>query len=130
LWALPLLSAALSLVAAAQLFALARSVRRAPSGVVTGTGDGGVTLELPGEEEPTWVAIESGATPAQGATVTLLGVRERSADVGPFRDGAPRLSARRAWDGPPARLARALAHRAALWLAWAAASALGLWLRV
>lgn len=130
LWVLPALSLVLSLAAA--LTSLARSihVRRALTGVVSGLGDGGLTLGRDGEDEPTWVAIEGGALPPEGAHVTLLGVRERPADVGPFRDGAPRLSARRAWVGTPDRLARALAQRGAGWLVWAAASAIGIWLRV
>ncbi len=130
LWALPSLSLVLSLVAAAHLLVRAMLARRAPTGTVTAVGDGGVTLELSGQREPTWVALESGPLPAEGAVVTLLGVRDRTSDVGPFRDGAPRLSARRAWSGPPRLLAHALTHRAAGWLVWAAASEIGLWLRV
>lgn len=130
LWTLPALSIVLSLLAAAHLLFRASRARRALTGTVTSIGDDGLTLERSGEKEPTWVAIESGPMPAEGAIVTLLGVRERAPDAGPFRDGAPRLSARLAWSGPPNLLARALTHRAAGWLVWAAASELGLWLRV
>lgn len=130
LWALPALSLLLSLGAAAHLMWLAARARRGASGTVTALGEDGLTIELTGEGEPTWVAIESGPMPLDGAHVTLLGLRERPADVGPFRDGAPRLSARRAWTGPPAQLARGLTQRAAGWLCWGAAGALGLWLRL
>lgn len=129
LWALPALSLLLSLLAAASLFARGLRARHAPSGRVTGLGDGGLTLERAGDEEPAWVAIEGEPLPPEGAAVTLLGVRTRSADAGPFRDGAPTIRARRAWAGTPDELARVLEHRAAGWLVWAAACALGLWLR-
>ena len=129
LWALPALSLVLSLIAAASLFARALRARHTPSGRVTSLGDGGLTLERAGEDEPAWVAIEGGALPPEGAVITLLGVRVRPADAGPFRDGAPTMRARRAWLGTPEELASALKHRAAGWLAWGAVSALGLWLR-
>ena len=129
LWALPALSLVLSLVASASLLSRALRARHTPSGRVTSLGDGGLTLERAGEEEPAWVAIEGDALPPEGALVTLLGVRVRPADAGPFRDGAPTMRARRAWLGTPDELASALKHRAAGWLVWAAVCALGLWLR-
>lgn len=129
LWALPALSLVLSVIAAARLFWRGLAARHTPSGRVTSLGDGGFTLERAGEEEPAWVAIEGEALPPEGAVVTLLGVRVRPADAGPFRDGAPTMRARRAWLGTPDELASALQHRAAGWVVWAAVSALGLWLR-
>jgi hypothetical protein len=104
-------------------------VRHAPTGVVVAVGDKGITLER-GTDEPQQVAIEMGPLPPEGATVTLLGARRQPPDVGPFRDGAPLLRARRAWVGAPDALARALTHRAAGWFVWAAACELGIWLRL
>lgn len=130
LWALPALACVLSMTAAGSLLFRARGARRARMGVVHEVGDGGVTLERDGVVDPTWVAIESGPLPPKGARITLLGVRERAPDAGPFRDGAPRLSARRAWIGARDELARALAQRAAVWLVSAALGALGVWLQL
>ena len=122
---LPASSFVLSLLASVVLFVRALMVRHAPHGSVAGTGDGGITLERAGIEEPTWVALDGGPMPVLGSVVTLLGARRRSPDAGPFRDGAPRLRARRAWEGTPRELARILGHRAAAWAAWAGASGLG-----
>ena len=130
LWAFPAVSLALSLVAAAILLWRALRARRAASGIVVEVGDGGLTLEGPGSDEPSWVAIESGPLPARGQAVTLLGIRARPADAGPFRDGALRSSARRAWTGTPVQLSRTLARRAAEWMIWAAVSSAGVWLRM
>jgi hypothetical protein len=122
---LPALSLVLSLFASVILFARAWVVRHAPHGSVADTGDGGFTLDRAGIEEPTWVALDGGPMPVDGTVVTLLGARRRSPDAGPFRDGAPRLRARRAWEGTPRELARILSHRAAAWATWAAVSGLG-----
>jgi hypothetical protein len=58
------------------------------------------------------------------------GRAEPSRAWGSFRDGAPRWIARHAWVGSPASLSRALTHRGAGWLAGAAVSGLGVWLRL
>ncbi|MEQ8461448.1 MAG: hypothetical protein RID81_42320 [Sandaracinaceae bacterium] len=126
LLALPLLSALACLSAAAWLLVRALAARHAPSGVARASEDGGLTLERDGLDDPTHVAIGGGGQPAEGSHVTLLGVRRDPPDVGPFRDGAPRLRARRAWAGPRAALARALAQRAGWWMGGAALGALGL----
>ncbi len=129
LWMLPAMACALSLLSAITLSMRAGRARALRTGIVHDVGDGGITLEGEGEAEPTWVAIEQGPLPEKGARVTLLGARERPADVGPFRDGAPRLRARRVWVGARAELSRSLAQRAAVWLVAAAVSGLGVWLR-
>lgn len=129
LWALPTLSLLFSMLAALGLLRRARLVAHAPSGRVAGLREGGLVLER-ADDEPACVELEAGKPPPEGATVTLLGARPANADIGPFRDGAALLRARLAWCGPPERLASALKHRAAGWIVWAAASALGLWLRM
>lgn len=121
--AVPLASAVLALAAAGLLFVRAGAVRGATTGTVTDVGDGGLTVEVDGEE-PRSVVFE-GVPPAQGATVTLLGVTERAPGAGPFRDGAQQWRAARAWAGRPDELGRALAREGAGWLAWGAASAFG-----
>lgn len=121
----PAVSLLFALGAALTLWLRAARLRRAPSGLVVSVGDRGVTLEARGDDEPRWVAIEGGPLPPGGASVTLVGAHERAPDAGPFRDGAPQWVAGRAWIGTPDELARALAHRAAGWVAWAAVGALG-----
>jgi len=129
LWALPTLSLLFSMLAALGLLRRARLVAHAPSGRVAGLREGGLVLER-ADDEPACVELEAGKPPPEGATVTLLGARPANADIGPFRDGAALLRARLAWCGSPEQLASALKHRAAGWIAWAAACALGLWLRM
>jgi hypothetical protein len=118
----------LSMIAALVLGGRAIGARRAPSGTVVDLTEDGITIERSSNEEAMSIALESGPMPARGETVTLLGLRERSVDVGPFRDGAPRLVAKRAYVGTPRQLARSLGHRAAGWLAWAAAGVVGGWI--
>lgn len=130
LWTFPVLSFVLSIAAALSLLVRAPRVRSAPFGRVNDVHDDGITLERAGDEEPSWVVIERGPMPRKGELVTLIGVAPQPADVGPFRDGAPRLRAARAWVGTPDELARALAYRAAVWLAVAALGTLGIWLRL
>ena len=114
----------LCVVAAAALCARARSVRAAPHGTVVEIGDGGVVVELVGED-PQSIALDGGARPERAAIVTLIGVRRRSPDGGPFRDGAPQLRARFAWVGRPQDLSRTLTYRAAGLLSWSAVCAAG-----
>jgi len=128
LLALPTVSLALSLVAAGALLYRALRVRRSAAGTITEVGDRGVTLEL--LDDPTSVAIDDGPLPEVGQSVTLIGAAPSPPGVGPFRDGAPQLRARRAWVGEPAELSRALLQRAAGWLVWSAACALGVLLRL
>lgn len=123
---MPAVSLVFSAAAAAVLLARAWLVRRAPRGTVADIGQGGVTIEREGIEEPSWVAVESGPLPERGAVVTLLGARLSSPDAGPFRDGVHRWLARRVWLGSPKELARVLTHRAAAWLGWAALCAMGI----
>ncbi|MEC7518419.1 MAG: hypothetical protein VYE22_01070 [Myxococcota bacterium] len=122
---LPALSALSALGAAGWLLSRAAVVRHAPSGVARASADGGLTLERDGVEEPTHVAMDRGAQPAEGAAVTLLGARRDPPEIGPFRDGAPRLRAERAWPGPRQALSRSLTQRAGWWTAGAALGALG-----
>jgi hypothetical protein len=128
IWTFPVLSLALSSIAAFVLFARAIRIRRAMHGNVVGSDEDGIRVDCAGASEPLSVAIEAGPIPNVGTLVTLLGVRDRTADVGPFRDGAARWSAHRAWEGAPAELARSLAHRGAAWLVWGAVTQLGLWM--
>lgn len=127
LWALPALSLLLSTFAALILLRRARQAADAPIGRVVGNREGGLVLD---RADHVRVEVEGGELPPRGATVTLIGARSASVDVGPFRDGAPQLRARLAWRGSPEQLASALKHRAAGWIAWAAACALGLWMRM
>ncbi|MCB9594161.1 MAG: hypothetical protein H6719_15625 [Sandaracinaceae bacterium] len=126
---IPMVSALLSSIAAAALLVRARAVRRTVSGTISEVGDGGVTIDR-GGDEPTSVAIERGPLPVVGQRVTLIGAGVHPPGVGPFRDGAPQLRARRAWLGSPDELARSLRQRAARWLAWGAVGAFGVLLRL
>lgn len=128
LFALPFAAVVLSTLAAVLLLARSIGARSSEAGIVLTVAEDGITLERTGLEAPMWIAIEDGPMPAEGSTVTLIGLRERSVDVGPFRDGAPRWIARRVFLGTPRELSRTLGRRAGGWLAWAAASAVGLWL--
>lgn len=128
LLALPTVSLALSLVAAGALIFRALRVRHSAAGTIAEVGDRGVTIEL--LDDPTSVAIDEGPMPQVGQSVTLIGAAPHPPGVGPFRDGAPQLRARRAWVGEPSELSRALMQRAAGWLVWSTACGLGLLLRL
>lgn len=122
----PLLSLGFSMVAAALLLAWSWQVRSAPHGTVGGVGgEEGLTLTRDGEKDPIWVVVEEGPIPPEGSRVTLLGAEGRAPHLGPFRDGASRWCARRAWPGDSKDLARSLRQRAAAWIAWSAVSGLG-----
>ncbi len=129
LLALPAISLVLSLTAAVALLLRAHRVRRSAHGTIADHGDRGLLLDL-GGQEPTSVAIDQGALPEVGATVTLIGAGAEPPGVGPFRDGAPQLRARRAFIGAPDALARALRQRAAGWALVASLGALGVLLRL
>ncbi|MEZ4336100.1 MAG: hypothetical protein R3B82_05685 [Sandaracinaceae bacterium] len=129
LLALPAVSVVLSLFAAAALLVRARRVQKSAHGTIVDHGDRALLLGLDGRE-PTSVAIDQGPLPEIGATVTLIGAGTEPPGVGPFRDGAPQLRARRAWVGAPDALARAFRQRAAGWLLMSAFGALGVILRL
>lgn len=120
--AAPAMACLSALVAAFSLLRTGSRAERAPSGTVVDASDGGFTLERTGEEKPMWVALDAGPLPAVGTEVTLVGPRPAPRASGPFRDGAGKWRARRAWDGPPRSLQGALRRRAAGWLAWAGCS--------
>ncbi|MFK7989665.1 MAG: hypothetical protein AB8I08_26845 [Sandaracinaceae bacterium] len=125
LFAAPAVACVAALVAVISLLRTGSLAERAPTGTVVDASDGGFTLERAGHEKPMWVALDAGPLPAVGAEVTLVGSRPAPRSSGPFRDGAGKWRARRAWTGPPQSLNGALRRRAAGWLAWAGCSFAG-----
>ena len=129
LLALPVASILASLAAAAALLLRAHRVRGASAAEIIETSDGGFAVQF-GDRGAASIELDGSDGLQVGGTVTVLGSERQARDAGPFRDGLPHVPARNMFSGRPAALARALTHRAAGWMIWAAAGGVGLLLRL